>query len=145
MISNPAPLGEGHTTILQAAYNAIDQGTWAFNVPGTKNWISYLQNTSGANADALSYKVTLAPGVYTIMLLYMASSVAGIAKIKIDGVEVMAEDLYAGSDAAVMARDPGNVVSGPGIHDVQLLIDGKNGSSGGYYSLVSAIVFWRTG
>lgn len=143
MISNPPPLGEGHTTILQAAYNAIDQGTWAFNVPGVKNWLAYLQNTSGADGDALSYKVTLAPGTYIIMLLYMASSVAGIAKIKIDGIERMSEDLYGASDAALMARQ-GIVVSGPGIYDVQLIIQGKNGSSGGYYCSVSAIVFWRT-
>ena len=94
---------------------------------------------------ALTYKVYLAEGTYTLRLYARKSATAGIVDIYFDAAEVASFDQY---DAVLTLNQiftqTGITVASGGMVDMQCIVDGKHGSSSGHISFYTAIALWRT-
>ncbi|HLA37013.1 MAG TPA: hypothetical protein VJZ02_00935, partial [Candidatus Brocadiales bacterium] len=143
--SGTSASGEGHLTILPWAYNAIVQGTWAFNVDVNQATANSFYNSTAANLDQLDYKIYLAPGTYSLSLLGLKSSNRGIIDILLDSISVGTMDTYAASTVQNnVASLAGITVSTGGLKTLSVKVNGKNASSTGYYMDISSISLWRT-
>jgi len=137
--------GEGHIVILPSSYSAINQGTWAWVQSAAHLFNAYWNNTSAADADEIDYKVYLAKGTYTLAVLGGDGPSLGIIDIDIDGVEVASFDLYdAGWTVFQMDTQASISIAAAGLKTLTLRVDGKNGSSSGYNTLINCIALWRT-
>lgn len=123
-------------------------GTWA-----TANWGTAfpnsgfgIQNTSGAQNDAIAWQFPLAAGHYTINLAVRQSTNTGIVTVEIDGTSVGTLDTYnaAGGTNALQSLT-GVSIAADGLHEIRLLMASKNASSAGYTLNIFAVSATRTG
>lgn len=138
--------GEGHITLIPPAYERVDSGTW---VIGNHNDAYYLgrffYNSSGGDGDSVSYETYLAAGTYTFFFLAVKAGNRGILDIDIEGTEVASFDQYdAGGGYQYYLEETGITVATSGIKTITFRVDGRNGSSSGYYSGWSFAALWRT-
>lgn len=140
----PPVLDEGPIFLSPWFYDSVGQGTWiigaydALNIRG-----SWLANSSNANGDNVSYKAYMAAGTYTLKVVAVTSPEQGIVDYKIDGVEVASFDWYSAGTIRNVIKTQGFVIAEAGVKTIQVIINGKNGSSIGYYHGPYEFVFYR--
>lgn len=121
-------------------------GTWAITQDSSSIHAGYLESSSGQNA-ALEWRIALDAGEWEVDILSRKGSSQGIAKVLIDGEVVGTADMY----AAVGARNQVDTVSGGagatvtwnGTHELKILMDTKNASSGDYRAWIQQITVRR--
>jgi hypothetical protein len=140
----PEAQAAGHVIVEAIAPSSVGQGTWAWT--GASRFLGgVFNNTSAANGDNVSYKVYLAKGTYTLVLVGTKANNQGIVDIDIDGVEVASFDKYSGTSLTDKTfTQSGIVVGTAGIKTLKYRLDEKNASSSGYQSDFSGIILYRT-
>jgi hypothetical protein len=139
--------GCGHIIISLFKPSAVIQGTWDNSIQTSTINGYYIRNeTSHADGDEINYKVYLAAGTYVLLVLYRKSNDAGILDVKLDTVDILsALDTYdAGTTFNNISETTGITVSTAGIKTLQLVVDGKNGSSSNYKLHIQEVVLYRT-
>lgn len=138
-------VGEGHIAIPLMSPQSVGQGTWGFTLASDRPFGFYLQNTSNADGDNVTFNVWLDKGTYTLLLVCDKSLGAPILDIDVDAVEIATFDLYADPlQKGQILLDTGNVITTSGLKALRLRVDGKNPSSGDYQANLNAVVLWRT-
>lgn len=137
--------GEGHITILPVAYDSIVQGTWQVRIHAD-DYIGKFDNSAAhADGDELDFKVFLAKGTYTLLLIATRYLNSGIVDFDIDDSEVASFDTYFGpTDRNYRFTQTSINVATSGLKTLRMRIDGKNASSGGYVIFSHLIALWRT-
>jgi len=139
--------GEGHINILIPTFSVV-AGDWTEYMDGGEWSYYYLQNTTTpAINDAVSWKVYLAAGTYTIYVIGMHG--ADRAKIGIffnDEVDPRATiDWYNASSASNIRKSAtGIVVGASGLVTLKIKVTDKNASSTNYYMGIEQIALVRT-
>jgi len=142
--SGPTAGAGNFTTIPPSFYDSIIQGTWIIGPPG--GYLNgYFFNTSAAYGDKLRFRVGMEAGTYTIKALYNKGATFGIIGFDIDGVNVANFDAWSGAPATnVLGTQAGIVIATAGIKDLDIYVNGKNGSSHGYISQIILSAIYRT-
>jgi hypothetical protein len=123
-------------------------GTWTsdyLNVNDTGSAYSgWVNISSGAQNDAISFDFACAAGTYSFELFHLAFTNRGIYTVRIDGVSVGTIDGY----AAAILTPSRDVVTGiaiaAGQHTVTLLMATKNASSSSFFGIIERAVLTRT-
>jgi hypothetical protein len=125
--------------------DSIGQGTWT---RGTNSLYPYNGNltnaTAQADGDNYSINFRCRAGTYTFRMNAHRTSTAPILDVDIDGDEKGSIDLYfAAGDLDYVAEITGITISA-GSHTLRIRVDGKNGSSGGYYLRTHGMYLQKT-
>jgi len=125
----------------------IGQGTYSDIASGSYFGGFYKENTATNNdGDYFTVDVPLQKGTWTLSFIYMKAGSGGIIDVYVDSVEVHSLDTYnAATQHALYQTVTGITIATTGIHTIKMILDGKNGSSGGYYMDVGHIFMTRTG
>ena len=125
-------------------YSSIVQGTWVryINVGYAPDF--FMNNSSNTDGDKVRYKIPLVAGTYTIGIDYMAGTGQGICKIMDGATTLVTQDTYEGATATRSVAHTGVVIATAGLIDIDVMIDGKNGASGGHNLYIAALSFVRT-
>lgn len=98
---------------------------------------------SPANGDYFTCNIPLKAGTYTFRLSHVKKN--DLAKIDayLDGVKINTTtlDMYASSTSMAMWTLSGITVDKSGVHELKLLVNGKNASSSNYYVMAEHITF----
>jgi hypothetical protein len=134
----------GNLTLILFKPNSTPQGTWAYYIENTHGCNGYLRNTSAADGDEARWLAYLDVGTYMIQLTCGKDSDYGIVDVEIDGVALASFDCYAAApDPQSTTRDLDNVVATSGVKQIDLKVNGKNGSSTGYKCNLSCLEIRR--
>ena len=138
--------GEGHITIFPNSYSGSGGSDWDYQRNQLSLYDWYFRNASpgGVQNDYLEYKVYLAAGTYTLMLIHHENTMAGIANILIDDVSVGSIDMYGTLTWNVRTEVTDIVVSSSGLKTLKFLMDTKNGSSSAYTCYMVQGALYRT-
>lgn len=139
----------GRIYIDPLGYNTISAGTWVWvdNNDGSLDelYSGMFYNDSTNDLDMIRYKVTLAPGTYTICRIGRKHDNRGILKIDINGTTVLTADLYVGTGLVYNQRSTASfVITTNGVYDLDFYCEGQNGSSTDYIVDFSSLSLWRT-
>lgn len=136
--------GEGHIKISPLAYSAVIQGTWTITYSATDPYQFMFKNGEPGNVDdELNYKVYLAVGTYSFLLVHRKEAGCGIAHILIDDAEVGTIDGY-GTAAGVLSTITNINIATAGLKTLKVRMHSKNGSSSGYTLDANEMVLYRT-
>ena len=113
-------------------WESVDAGTWTTNINAVKYGAQYVTNTSTSNGDALTYKVFLPKGTYKIAVLQNKHTTMGIVDFKFNTVEKTSMDFYGATVDNFKQESANFFITESDTYNMQLIVDGKNGSSTGY-------------
>ena len=143
-ISNDLQRFAGHISILPASYSAV-LGTWGFNIDATYYLSGSFINLSGLNGDYMDFKIYLAKGTYTLVLLVPTATNSAIIDFDIDAVEVASFDTYSATVTLnVIFKKISISISTDGLKTLRMRVDGANASSTGLYARPQYIGLYRT-
>jgi hypothetical protein len=137
-------VGEGHISILPWHYSAITSGTWSWGGASGHIYYGYWYNTPGDDHDQIDYKVYLAAGTYTTVILYAQDSDCGVLDFLLGGVSKGTFDTYGTAANNKLGTVSGWTVSTPGIKIISIKCTGKHASSTDYLLKVCTISLYRT-
>ena len=101
--------------------------------------------TPGADGDRINWKATLQAGTYSTMMISISGSGSGIINVVADGTTLGSFDTYSASDVYNARYTNTNVsIATSGPKTISTVVNGKNGSSSGFRTLVSWIAIWKT-
>lgn len=123
---------------------ATGQGTWDRGSDAFP-YYGYYYNTSAANGDNITCTFSCQAGTYTLRTSHVKYSDAGICDIYIDDSEEGSIDLYSAGAGSYTINEISGLTLSDGSHTIKFQVDGKNGSSSGYYLTISQVEFRRTG
>lgn len=136
-----------HIPLLLTCMKATESGDWT-RVQNSGGWTGgyYTNSTTPVDGDYIEYANVRLPagGTWTIELLYNATSGMGIIDVVIGGVSAGTVDCYSAGSAAALGVVSTTFSPTGGLTTVKLLLNGKNGSSSGYLTRISALNFTRT-
>lgn len=130
LISAGAKAEAGGLLFAMFDYDSIVQGTWAYD--SMAYGYGRFRNTTGANADEVTYKEYLTAGTYKIFAVGLKASSMAIVSIKIDSVEVLRQDMYNAVNVDGFVYDDTFVIGSSGIKTISIKADGKHASSSSY-------------
>ena len=134
----------GHITLLPAAYKT-QSGSWGFNVNALFPFNGGWANGAGANGNYITWNCVLQAATYTALLWANTENNRGIATLSIDGVDIVSWDMYsAGQVVSVRFEKTDIAVATTGLKEIKLRVNGKNGSSSGYYMVPHSLTLYRT-
>jgi hypothetical protein len=136
--------GGGYINILPLSYSSIGQGTWALYFRSVDWACSFLENTSVANGDNITYPVYLMAGTYTLLILTVTQTDGGKVDIALNGTVVGTVDQYASLADNVRQTITGIVVASAGIYNLKWTVNGKNAGSSGYHVRNIYMCMYRT-
>ena len=140
-----ADVQSGHVTIFPSCYDSIGQGVWIWGTDNNFILNGRFYNSSFADGDELSYKISLSSGVYTLHLLATKNLNCGIMKFYVDDVEIASFDRYNSSVMYnVIFRQTGITINTSGLKTLKVKCVGKNVLSTGYFISIQNISLWRT-
>jgi hypothetical protein len=126
-------------------YDATVQGTWEILVSGSYMRRAALITNPPADQNAVNFKDYFEAGTYTLQIIGTDNSSQGIMKVKIDGSTVATWDKYAAGTAHNQISTTTDIaVALSGVKTIQVLVDGKNGSSSDYGCVFYEMIFYRT-
>lgn len=126
-------------------YDSITSGEFVHAPDANYYCNAKFYNSSNNDGDQVDYEIYLGAGTYTFKLLHAKNTNFGIIKLLVDDVEKGSIDSYAASaELNVISTITGVEIASSGVKTVSLKIDGKNGSSTGYYLNISAIYIYKT-
>jgi len=135
-----------HITLLPAAYDHVDAGSWNITADTAQVLNGYIENATGgapANADQLTWKTGLRVATYTLVLWGMDDADCGILKVYFDSTLVATFDAYQAAPARNQRNAQTSIaVTAAKVVEVAVKVDGKNGSSTGYKAYISHISIW---
>lgn len=135
-------IGEGHISIFPPSYSATS-GTWGFSAQSSTYLGWYFVNSSKADGNYIEYKVYLAVGTYTFLLVSPKNTDGGKVDVYFDASKLGTINLY---NASLVWNQRSTItsisVTTPGIKTLKLLLNGKDGSQ--YYCYFNYIALWRT-
>jgi hypothetical protein len=95
-----------------------------------------------ANGDTFTNGFYLKAGTYTFVVLGESRADAGFLDWYIDTVKVVSlQDWYSAGTTQNVEKTASVAVTGDGFHLLKGVINGKNGSSGGHYSVLTKMYF----
>lgn len=134
-------IGEGHICIDPSGYNSTI-GTWGVNADSMQAGNATLWNNSANINDAITYKIFMAAGTYSMRVVYKKWGYGGIFNINIDEALIGTIDTYYATDRySQHIKYSDIVINESGIKDLILLV---TGGYDGYGIMVSNIILWRT-
>jgi hypothetical protein len=103
----------------------------------------YFQTATPANGDAVITSIVLKDGTYDVYVLGVTANNRGKIDWALDGgaAFISAQDWYNGSTQQNIIKTGTVTISASGRHLLSATINGKNGSSSGYYMVFTAIWF----
>lgn len=121
------------------------QTTWSSLIAfSTQLYGGWLQSGT-TQGSQIGWDINLAAGTWTISLLALKASDAGIITIALDGVSVGTLDLYAASNSANQVLNlSGVAVANSGNKRLTLTLSTKNGASSAYAGYLSWVSLRRT-
>jgi len=126
------------------AYSALDAGAWAFTAEAT-SFAGFPIQSAGNQNDAISFKLFLQRGTYTLRYLHKKGNNHGIAKFKLDGTSKGTIDSYAAVASLNNISSITNIsVPHTGLYTLQLIVDAKNVASTAYFANFVSISMFRT-
>lgn len=96
-------------------------------------------NASAANGDTLTTSTYLPAGDYTAEIITYKDTNLAIIDIKVNGAVVETLDLYAASQALNYQTTFTLSISSDGEQTIDLVVNGKNGSSSAYYLAITRL------
>lgn len=138
-------VGSGHIVINPGAYDTIVQGTWIYLHNSGNFQNGFLYNSSHAQNDELTFKVHLAKGTYTIMMLVSKSTSCAIATMSLDGVSVATLDTYNNGNLVDSRVEQADIaVATSGLKTLSMKLATRNGGAIDWYIQINFIEMWRT-
>lgn len=102
-------------------------------------------DSTGAQNAEIGWDVVLAAGTWTVSVMSLLSTDAGIMTVSLDGSEKGTIDFYAGSGSSNSLKTiTGDTVSTTGKKRLLIKMATKNASSSSYYGRISALRLLRT-
>lgn len=147
VLAEIAPLCGGTTPVHVFAtlgYTVV-QGTWVRSIDTQQPFATYLNSTSDAQNDEITYQVGLAAGTYKVLMSYVKVSNGGIYTLALDGSSFGTVDGYAaGNTFNQYSEITGVVVATSGVKTLSVKMATKNASSSAYRGIFTVINFMRT-
>jgi len=151
-IGTSGPGASGSATYPELAYvspqhNPISEvGTWANYLDTATIHNGHRHNSSTAQNDEVDYNVLLAAGTWTVEVMAIATSNAGIITVLIDDASQGTMDFYAGSPSYNTIKSvTGITINSDGIYELKLKTATKNASASAYGMFLQSIELIRTG
>ena len=146
LITTSADTFEKSFQLLGASYDNVIAGTCSRVVAGATYLYSYASNTTGSGDEIEYLNVPIASGTYTIRIFWASTNnSAGIAKMKIDGVDALNTDLYTAGTVNNVITDHAGISIVSGFHNIRIYCNTKNGASANYVFQPMLIKFIKTG
>jgi hypothetical protein len=118
------------------------------NRPGhdtNQNYAFKLRQTTAANGDSFTQSFLIAEGTYTLNVFGYTSTNFGKLDWYIDNVLVVSgEDWYGSDTYNVLKTHAGISIDGNGRHVLKGVINGKSGSSSGYFYMLTKYWLYPT-
>ena len=119
-------------------------GTWVENINNLHMANYYLQNSTAANNDEITFPIRLGKGTYDVHIVYTTNSNHGKLDVSLDSQVIINQlDLYSVAVIRNVTHEESNVVLNGGDYTLSLKVNGKNGASSSYYVTVAYISFRR--
>ncbi len=140
-----ADKGEGHIRVGIWSPDSVGQGTWAMAASGALYNFRF-ENTTTADADNVSYKVTLTTGTYTLVIIHDTINSGGKVDVSLAGTTVLTGlDTYSASQTSnVISTTTSISVTSEGVQTLKFTLNGKNASSSDYSLLLNEVFLYRT-
>jgi len=129
-------LGDGTIFFVSLKPAGVVQGTWVQSSNATYFLTTCFYNSSNANGDEFYYYVMLSQGTYTFQQFASKLNSSGILKVYLDSTLIATHDLYNGGGTTAVLETTGITVSAGKLYKLTFKIDGKNGASSGYQSIL---------
>ena len=120
-------------------------GTWTRNINSGCYYCGFIENTTDAQNDSISFKRTFESGTYTIITHFHRTTASGIMHIYVDSTQIATVDMYGTSTNNIEDEQTGLTINASGAVTVELKAETKNGSSSAYNIRPYHIEFQRTG
>lgn len=124
--------------------DSTEQGTWSVQEDETNINNFFFTNTTAANADAVSFKVGLVAGTYSLIVIYAKSTDTAIIQVNLNGVQIASIDSYNGSTTRENVSRTNSISVSNGLVNLQIKANGKNASSSSYKVLIQGIAIVKT-
>lgn len=125
--------------------SSVGAGTWT-KAQNTSMLNNARYDSAGADGENFTYSgLNLLGGTYRLDAIITQYNNRGIVKFKIDNTVVATFDCYNSSLDHNKQYSQTDITIASGLHSLTLLIDGKNGSSSGYYCSFVLASLQRTG
>jgi len=137
--------GGGSYNIIPMLYDSVIAGGWAYAADAAAWGGGYFRNSVGtANLDGLRFKAYVPAGTYTFIMIGTTANDCPIMDIQIDGTSVGTGDYYSAGTVYNVRKTITGVAIAGGIHNIDVICNGKNGASAGYLTMLQGIVMYRT-
>jgi hypothetical protein len=139
-------VGEGHISILPW-HSSSSSGTWGASLDASQLYYGFWVNgTTGATGESVSYKLYMGIGTYTCMLLSAKGPKAAIITVLIDNTSVGTIDAYAAGLTYNQLLSAGGItITTPGLKTLSLSAATRNASNTtGWLIYLDGITLFRT-
>lgn len=124
--------------------DSTEQGTWGVQEDESNINNFFFTNTTAANADAVSFKVGLVAGTYSLIVIYAKSTDTAIIQVNLNGAQIASIDAYNAVTTRENISRTNSISVSSGLVNLQIKANGKNASSSSYKVFIQGIAIVKT-